>query len=381
MTFFWAFMSAVGVQIFFEILKSIFTKKEIIIDRLHDGEESEDKKMYTFAGTWFGVSTFFLLAPFDDGFYFWIGALGYLIPLVLVGLFLLADLPDLLRGRNSNLDLKKSQKLEEKEVKEFNENFESLSGAEIFSLGFKRSLRSFEEGKSYERVLDNSEAHTELYDLFVMYILESFTSPFTDGSIQFPSDLGLEGAIELNERLAGKVFDSDPSDVNSLIQKLQEELDNSDFKNKFSYSWNFTTFQKIIMSKRNPATFYLIINNDKNNFSEENFLNLYDETTKLLSEDKLAFFENQLEKHRLSIIDNAIKKIEKNKAKEKVTANTLEPYIEVAEMMMGEDDPIKLLQAKSFLDEALERLGEGKRTPTIKQKLESIERLNSFFDN
>ena len=50
-------------------------------------------------------------------------------------------------------------------------------------------------------------------------------------------------------------------------------------------------------------------------------------------------------------------------------------------MMMGEDDPIKLLQAKSFLDEALERLGEGKRTPTIKQKLESIERLNSFFDN
>ena len=63
MTFFWAFMSAVGVQIFFEILKSIFTKKEIIIDRLHDGEESEDKKMYTFAGTWFGVSTFFLLAP------------------------------------------------------------------------------------------------------------------------------------------------------------------------------------------------------------------------------------------------------------------------------------------------------------------------------
>ena len=46
-------------------------------------------------------------------------------------------------------------------------------------------------------------------------------------------------------------------------------------------------------------------------------------------------------------------KIEKNKTKEKVTASTLEPYIEVAEMMINERDPIKLLQAKSFLEEAV----------------------------
>ena len=60
MSFGFAFLITFGVIILFEVLKSLFTKKEIITDRLHDGEESEDRKLYTFMGYWFGISLFFV---------------------------------------------------------------------------------------------------------------------------------------------------------------------------------------------------------------------------------------------------------------------------------------------------------------------------------
>jgi len=51
-----------------------------------------------------------------------------------------------------------------------------------------------------------------------MLVLESWESPFTDGSIQFPCrGLDLE---KINEKLKEKSFDYDPSDLENLKKKL-----------------------------------------------------------------------------------------------------------------------------------------------------------------
>tara|TARA_B110000014_G_C20104066_1_gene580211 strand:+ start:688 stop:1845 length:1158 start_codon:yes stop_codon:yes gene_type:complete len=385
MSFVTAFLCALAVQGLFEILKNVFTKKEIITDRLHDGEESENKKMYTFAGTWFGVSTFFILAPFEGGQH-WVGILGFGIPLAFFLFFLLTfGLSEikLLLG-NKGTSERKSEKLESNELKELEENFDSMNGKDLFSLAYKRSIRSFDEQKEWESAeywSENPEAYSVLYELFTMYVLKSFVIPFTDGSFQFPSDDGLQGSLSLNKKLVHKEFDFDEDQLNNLKKKLQEEIKNLDFKYAIQYSWNFSSFQQIILSKGNSAIFFEVIKNQENSFSENSFTKLHDETLKLVDENQLSSLRGQLEAHRKKIIDKAIQKIEKNKTKEKVTASTLEPYIEVAEMMINERDPIKLLQAKSFLEEAVERLGEGKKTPTIKQKLEKINNLIAFFED
>lgn len=387
MSFGTAFLFALAVMGLFEILKNVFTKKEIITDRLHDGEESENRKMYTFAGTWFGVSTFFILAPFKDGQH-WIGILGFGIPLAFFLFFLLtAGLSEikLLLGNkgNSERKLEKLEKLESNELKELEENFDSMDGKDLFSLAYKRSIRSFDEQKEWESEeywTDSPEAYSVLYELFTMYVLKSFVIPFTDGSLQFPSD-GLQGSLSLNKKLVRKEFDFDEDEVNNLKKKLQEEIKNLDFKHPIQYSWSFSSFQQIILSKGNSAIFFEVIKNQENSFSENSFTKLHDETLKLVDKNQLSSLRDQLEAQRKKIIDKAIKKIDKNKTKEKVTASTLEPYIEVAEMMINERDPIKLLQAKSFLEEAVERLGEGKKTPTIKQKLEKINNLTAFFED
>lgn len=385
MSFVTAFLCALAVQGLFEILKNVFTKKEIITDRLHDGEESENKKMYTFAGTWFGVSTFFILAPFEGGQH-WVGILGFGIPLAFFLFFLLTfGLSEikLLLGNKGTAE-RKSEKLESNELKELEENFDSMNGKDLFSLAYKRSIRSFDEQKEWESAeywSENPEAYSVLYELFTMYVLKSFVIPFTDGSFQFPSDDGLQGSLSLNKKLVHKEFDFDEDQLNNLKKKLQEEIKNLDFKYAIQYSWNFSSFQQIILSKGNSAIFFEVIKNQENSFSENSFTKLHDETLKLVDENQLSSLRGQLEAHRKKIIDKAIQKIEKNKTKEKVTASTLEPYIEVAEMMINERDPIKLLQAKSFLEEAVERLGEGKKTPTIKQKLEKINNLIAFFED
>ena len=385
MSFVTAFLCALAVQGLFEILKNVFTKKEIITDRLHDGEESENRKMYTFAGTWFGVSTFFILAPFEGGQH-WVGILGFGIPLAFLLFFLLTfGLSEikLLLG-NKGTSERKSEKLESNELKELEENFDSMNGKDLFSLAYKRSIRSFDEQKEWESAeywSENPEAYSVLYELFTMYVLKSFVIPFTDGSFQFPSDDGLQGSLSLNKKLVHKEFDFDEDQLNNLKKKLQEEIKNLDFKYAIQYSWNFSSFQQIILSKGNSAIFFEVIKNQENSFSENSFTKLHDETLKLVDENQLSSLRDQLEAHRKKIIDKAIQKIEKNKTKEKVTASTLEPYIEVAEMMINERDPIKLLQAKSFLEEAVERLGEGKKTPTIKQKLEKINNLIAFFED
>ena len=385
MSFVTAFLCALAVQGLFEILKNVFTKKEIITDRLHDGEESENRKMYTFAGTWFGVSTFFILAPFEGGQH-WVGILGFGIPLAFFLFFLLTfgfSEIKLLLG-NKGTSARKSEKLESNELKELEENFDSMNGKDLFSLAYKRSIRSFDEQKEWESGeywSENPEAYSVLYELFTMYVLESFVIPFTDGSFQFPSDDGLQGSLSLNKKLVHKEFDFDEDELNNLKKKLQEEIKNLDFKYPIQYSWNFSSFQQIILSKGNSAIFFEVIKNQENSFSEDSFTKLHDETLKLIDKNQLSSLRDQLEAHRKKIIDKAIQKIEKNKTKEKVTASTLEPYIEVAEMMINERDPIKLLQAKSFLEEAVERLGEGKKTPTIKQKLEKINNLIAFFED
>ena len=385
MSFVTAFLCALAVQGLFEILKNVFTKKEIITDRLHDGEESENRKMYTFAGTWFGVSTFFILAPFEGGQH-WVGILGFGIPLAFLLFFLLTfgfSEIKLLLG-NKGTSERKSEKLESNELKELEENFDSMNGKDLFSLAYKRSIRSFDEQKEWESAeywSENPEAYSVLYELFTMYVLKSFVIPFTDGSFQFPSDDGLQGSLSLNKKLVHKEFDFDEDQLNNLKKKLQEEIKNLDFKYAIQYSWNFSSFQQIILSKGNSAIFFEVIKNQENSFSENSFTKLHDETLKLVDENQLSSLRDQLEAHRKKIIDKAIQKIEKNKTKEKVTASTLEPYIEVAEMMINERDPIKLLQAKSFLEEAVERLGEGKKTPTIKQKLEKINNLIAFFED
>ena len=385
MSFVTAFLCALAVMGLFEILKNVFIKKEIITDRLHDGEESENRKMYTFAGTWFGVSTFFILAPFKDGQH-WIGILGFGIPLAFFLFFLLTSgLSEikLLLG-NKGTSERKSEKLESNELKELEENFDSMNGKDLFSLAYKRSIRSFDEQKEWESEeywSENPEAYSVLYELFTMYVLKSFVIPFTDGSFQFPSDDGLQGSLSLNKKLVHKEFDFDEDEVNNLKKKLQEEIKNLDFKHPIQYSWSFSSFQQIILSKGNSAIFFEVIQNQENSFSENSFTKLHDETLKLVDKNQLSFLRDQLEAQRKKIIDKAIQKIEKNKTKEKVTASTLEPYIEVAEMMINERDPIKLLQAKSFLEEAVERLGEGKKTPTIKQKLEKINNLTAFFED
>tara|TARA_B100001142_G_C14209621_1_gene607061 strand:- start:76 stop:1101 length:1026 start_codon:yes stop_codon:yes gene_type:complete len=341
--------------------------------------------MYTFAGTWFGVSTFFILAPFEGGQH-WVGILGFGIPLAFFLFFLLTfgfSEIKLLLG-NKGTSARKSEKLESNELKELEENFDSMNGKDLFSLAYKRSIRSFDEQKEWESGeywSENPEAYSVLYELFTMYVLESFVIPFTDGSFQFPSDDGLQGSLSLNKKLVHKEFDFDEDELNNLKKKLQEEIKNLDFKYPIQYSWNFSSFQQIILSKGNSAIFFEVIKNQENSFSEDSFTKLHDETLKLIDKNQLSSLRDQLEAHRKKIIDKAIQKIEKNKTKEKVTASTLEPYIEVAEMMINERDPIKLLQAKSFLEEAVERLGEGKKTPTIKQKLEKINNLIAFFED
>ena len=177
-----------------------------------------------------------------------------------------------------------------------------------------------------------------------------------------------------------KSFDYDPSDLENLKKKLREVFEDLDFNYDIPNSWNFTILQRIIMSKGLPETFYLTLQAQSDIFNATDLNNLYKETIKLVSKEKLNSLEKQLEEHGTKIINKAIKKIEKNRSKEKVTAAGLEPYIEVTELMMHEKDPIKRLQAKSFLDEAMERLGDTKRTPTIKQKVEQINRLNKFFE-
>ena len=384
MSFVTAFLCSLAVQGLFEILKNVFTKKEIITDRLHDGEESENRKIYTFAGTWFGVSTFFILAPFEGGQH-WVGILGFGIPLVLFLFFILTVGVSEIKLFLGNKDTsgRKSEKLNSNELKELEENFDSMNGKDLFSLAYKRSIRSFEEQKEWESSeywSENPEAYSILYELFTMYVLKSFVIPFTDGSSQFPSD-GLQESLSLNKKLVHKEFDFDEGELNKLKKLLQEEIKNLDFKHPIQYSWNFSSFQRIILSKGNSAIFFEVIKNQENNFSEDSFTKLHDETLKLIDENQLLTLCDQLEAHRKKIIDKAIQKIEKNKTKEKVTATTLEPYIEVAEIMITERDPIKILQAKSFLEEAVERLGEGKKTPTVKQKLEKINNLISFFED
>lgn len=379
MSFGFAFLITFGVIILFEILKSLFTKKEIITDRLHDGEESEDRKLYTFMGYWFGISLFFVLAPFKESFYFWIGLIGLIIPLAL---FLIFMLPALFEGISSKAQLAKEDKKyadKEKDAKKFFEDFDELSGKEIFSIAYKRCLESYIENRAHESTYDsNLDSYEPIYELFVMFVLESWVTPFTDGSYQFPYE-GLE-LEKINEKLKEKSFDYHQSDLENLKKKLREVFEDLDFNYDIPNSWNFTILQRIIMSKGLPETFYLTLQAQSDIFNATDLNNLYKETIKLVSKEKLNSLEKQLEEHGTKIINKAIKKIEKNRSKEKVTAAGLEPYIEVTELMMHEKDPIKRLQAKSFLDEAMERLGDTKRTPTIKQKVEQINRLNKFFE-
>jgi hypothetical protein len=324
----------------------------------------------------------------EDGGWTYMGGyekfLFFLVLVIQVGLIMMFVIPFVQLLSEVGAGKNHKQKRLSNEAKELEENFNSMNGKDLFSLAYKRSIRSFDEGKEQESAgywSEHHEAYSVLYDLFTMYVLKSFVIPFTDGSFQFPSDDGSQGSIPLNKKLVHKEFDFDEDELNNLKKKLQEEIKNLTFKNRIQYSWNFSSFQQIILSKGNSAIFFEVIQNQENSFSENSFTKLHDETLKLVDKNQLSSLRNQLEAHRKKIIDKAIQKIEKNKTKEKITSSTLKPYIEVAEMMINERDPIKRLQAKSFLEEAVERLGEVKKTPTIKQKLEKINNLIALFED
>ena len=120
MSYGFAFLITFGVIILFEVLKNLFTKKEIITDRLHDGEESEDRKVYNFMGYWFGISLLFVLAPFGEAFYFWVGLIGLIIPLAL---FLIFMLPVLFE----DISLKVQSVKEDKKSSNEENNFKSYT--------------------------------------------------------------------------------------------------------------------------------------------------------------------------------------------------------------------------------------------------------------